>query len=147
MLRILLDENIPAALRRLITATKSPSPTIWAGRCLERRPDHRSRIQGFEVLITADQNIRINRIDGPSVGLIVLSTNIWPTIAPIRHRFGRDQENSARRLCAGSTDRPPRRGEFRQPRLTGRAYDHTHHVTSQLIMTKLPISAQGLHRC
>jgi hypothetical protein len=82
MLRILLDENIPAPLRRLIVGHEVTTAFDigWAG-ISNGRLIAAAEAAGFEVLITADSNIRYQQnLTGRRIALIVLSTNIWPTI-------------------------------------------------------------------
>lgn len=82
MLRILLDENIPAPLRSLIAAHQStPACDMgWAG-VSNGDLIAAAEADGFDVLITADGNIRYQQnLTGRRIALIVLSTNIWPTI-------------------------------------------------------------------
>jgi hypothetical protein len=82
MLRILLDENIPAALRRLIIGHQVvPAYDMgWAG-VSNGNLIVAAEADGFEVLITADRNIRYQQnLTRRRLALIILSTNIWPTI-------------------------------------------------------------------
>jgi hypothetical protein len=82
MLRILLDENIPAPLRHLIDAHQT-IPAYDAGWADLSNGDliAAAEADGFDLLITADRNIRYQQnLTGRRLSLIVLSTNIWPTI-------------------------------------------------------------------
>jgi hypothetical protein len=82
MLRILLDESIPAALRHLIAGHQvTPAYDMgWAG-VSNGDLIAAAEADGFEVLITADRNIRYQQnLTGRQLALIVLSTNIWPTV-------------------------------------------------------------------
>ena len=82
MLRILLDENLPTALSRLIV-DHHVTPAFemgWAG-ISNGDLIAAAEAEGFEVLITADQNIRYQQnLTGRRLILIVLCTNIWPII-------------------------------------------------------------------
>jgi len=79
-LRILPDEKLPAALRHLIGGHQVSAAYVngWTGvsngdLISAAEPD------GFEVLITADRNIRYQQnLTGRQLALIVVSTNIWP---------------------------------------------------------------------
>jgi hypothetical protein len=113
MLRILLDENIPAALRRLIIGHQVTLAYDmgWAG-VSNGDLITAAEAKGFEVLITADQNIRYQQnLTGRQLALIVLSTNIWPTIranpAPILAAIRKIQPGD---YMPVALDRPPRRG-------------------------------------
>jgi hypothetical protein len=82
MLRILLDENLPTALSRLIIGhhVTAAFELGWAG-ISNGDLIAAAEAEGFEVLITADQNIRYQQnLTGRRLILIVLSTNIWPII-------------------------------------------------------------------
>jgi hypothetical protein len=82
MLRILLDENLPAALSRLIAGHHvTPAFEMGWGGISNGDLIAAAEAEGFEVLITADQNIRYQQnLTGRRLILIVLSTNIWPII-------------------------------------------------------------------
>jgi hypothetical protein len=82
MLRILLDENLPTALSHLIVGhhVTAAFEMGWAG-ISNGDLIAAAEVEGFEVLITADQNIRYQQnLIGRRLILIVLSTNIWPII-------------------------------------------------------------------
>jgi predicted nuclease of predicted toxin-antitoxin system len=71
-MRILLDENIPRGLRRILqshdvrTALEMGWASIANGQLLDE-----AEKAGFEALVTSDQNF---------VSVVVLSTNRWATI-------------------------------------------------------------------
>ena len=79
---ILLDESVPAALRRLLAGHDVRS-TIYMGWSGLKNGEliARAEAEGFEILITADQSIRYqqNMTDRRLI-LIVLDTNFWPAI-------------------------------------------------------------------
>jgi predicted nuclease of predicted toxin-antitoxin system len=80
--RILLDESVPAGLRRFLTGfeVKTAPEMGWAGMSNGRLLDEAERA-GFEVLVTADSNIRAQqRLAGRRIALVVLTTNHWDTI-------------------------------------------------------------------
>jgi hypothetical protein len=112
MLRILLDENIPAPLRRLIIGHQVTLAYDmgWAG-ISNGDLIAAAEANGFEVFITADRNIRYQQnLVGRQLALIVLSTNIWPTIranpAPILSAIKNIQPSDYFEVAL---DRPPRR--------------------------------------
>lgn len=79
---ILLDENIPTALRRLIPGhdVRSVDYMGWSGL---KNGDliAAAEADGFEVMITADQSIRYQQnLATRRIALIVLNTNVWPLI-------------------------------------------------------------------
>lgn len=80
--RLLLDESVPVGLRVMLTAfaVKTAPEMGWAGisngELLDRAED-----AGFEIMVTADSNIRgQQRLIGRKISLIVLTTNHWNTI-------------------------------------------------------------------
>lgn len=82
MSRILLDESVPIALRRLLTGHDAKS-VIYMGWSALKNGDliAQAEAEGFEVMVTADQNIRYQQnITKRRLSLIVLDTNHWPTI-------------------------------------------------------------------
>lgn len=81
-MKILLDQNVPAPLTRFLPghdvthASTAGWETLANGDLLTA-----AEVDGFELLITADQNIRYQQnLTGRTICLIVLSTNDWPTI-------------------------------------------------------------------
>ena len=81
-LRILLDESVPAGLRRFLTGfeVKTAPEMGWAGMSNGRLLDEAERA-GFEVMVTADSNIQAQqRLAGRRIALVVLSTNHWDRI-------------------------------------------------------------------
>ena len=78
-LRLLFDQNIPAPLAKLLlghevrTAGQMGWEVVSNGDLLTLAEGH-----AFDVLITADQNIRYQQnLTARRIGLIVLSTNNW----------------------------------------------------------------------
>lgn len=81
-MRLLFDHNVPAPLRRLIPGhdTVFAEEQGWSelanGDLLAA-----AEAAGFDVLLTADRNLRHQQnLSGRRIGLVVLSTNHWPTI-------------------------------------------------------------------
>jgi hypothetical protein len=80
--RIMLDENVPAALRHLISG-REVRPAYQMGWSGLANGDLIAAVEaaGFDIPITADSNIRYQQnLENRRIALIVLSTNIWPTI-------------------------------------------------------------------
>ncbi len=82
MRRLLLDESIPAGLKRLLTSfeVKTAPEMGWAGisngHLLALAEQH-----GFDIMVTSDTNIRFqNRLAGRRIALVVATTNHWDTI-------------------------------------------------------------------
>jgi len=82
MRRILLDENAPVGLKSVLsghdvrTAPEMGWASLLNGRLLDA-----AEASGFEVMVTADQNIRTQQnLAGRKIALVVLATNHWLTI-------------------------------------------------------------------
>ena len=112
MRRILLDENVPAALRhRIVGHDVSPAYEMgWSGL---RNGDliAAAEAAGFAILITADRNIRHQQnLTNRRIALLVLTTNIWPVIradpAPILAAVETIQAGA---YVTITLERPPRR--------------------------------------
>ncbi len=112
MSRILLDENVPANLRRLLIGhdVKPVYLMGWSG-LANGKLIAAAEADGFDILVTADSNIRYQQnLVGRRIALVVLSTNIWPTIRSdpesVRRAVDSAQPGS---YTAVSFDRPPLR--------------------------------------
>lgn len=84
---VLLDESVPAALRRLLPGHDVRS-TIYMGWSGLKNGEliARAEAEGFEILITADQSIQYQQnMTGRRLILIVLDTNFWPAIRAAYH--------------------------------------------------------------
>ncbi len=80
--RILLDENVPAALRHLIDGHEvRPAYEMgWSG-LANGELIAAAEADGFAILVTADRNIRYQQnLTSRRIALVVLTTNIWPII-------------------------------------------------------------------
>ena len=81
-LRIILDENIPTALKRLLPGheVRSVRDLGWLaisnGRLLAM-----AEAAGFEVMITGDKNMRRQQnMAGRRIAMVVLSSSQWQTV-------------------------------------------------------------------
>lgn len=82
MRRILLDESVPLGLKAVLREHHvSAAPELgWAGITNGRLLDAAEEA-GFEILVTADRNIRAQQsLIGRRIAFVVLSTNHWVTI-------------------------------------------------------------------
>jgi predicted nuclease of predicted toxin-antitoxin system len=80
--RLLLDESVPIGLRGILTAfeVKAAPEMGWAGISNGKLLDL-AEAAGFEMMVTADSNIRAQqRLIGRKISLVVLTTNHWNTI-------------------------------------------------------------------
>ena len=78
-MKVLLDHNVPTKLRRHLTshAVRTVQEMLWQqlenGDLLTA-----AEIAGFEVIVTADQNLSYQQnLTGRKFGLVVLGTNDW----------------------------------------------------------------------
>ena len=118
MLRILLDENVPIGLKGLLAAfaVRTAEEMGWAGVTNGRLLDA-AEASGFQVLVTADRNIRMQqRLAGRKIALVVISTNHWDTIrenaAAVRSACYRAGEGTH---SVVQLPRPPRRRRVGPP--------------------------------
>ncbi len=81
-MRLLFDHNVPAPLRRLMPrcdisfADECGWSELTNGDLLAA-----AEAAGFDALLTADRNLRHQQnLSGRHIGLVVLSTNHWPTL-------------------------------------------------------------------
>jgi hypothetical protein len=82
MRRILLDEGVSVGLRRYLSgfSVEVVAEIGWAGRTNGDLLEAAERA-GFDVMVTADQNIRHQQnLTGRKLALVVLGINHWPTI-------------------------------------------------------------------
>lgn len=80
-MRLLFDHNVPAPLRRLMPGYD----TSFADECSWSEQKNGDLLAaaaaGFDVLLTAGRNLRHQQnLSGRHIGLVVLSTNHWPTL-------------------------------------------------------------------
>jgi hypothetical protein len=81
-LRVLFDKNVPYGTRHFLqqhhveTVDDHGWGAISNGELLKA-----AELAGFEVVVTADQNILYQQnLKGRRVGLVVLGSNIWPIV-------------------------------------------------------------------
>jgi len=82
-LRILFDKNVPAGVRRVLLKHEVRTfvemlwhPQLENGELLKLAEE-----EGFDLLVTSDQNIRYQQnLTGRKLALVVLGSNIWPVL-------------------------------------------------------------------
>lgn len=82
-MKILLDESTPQKLRFLIDIRHAVATTSFAGWSgLQNGELHmRAEDAGFEIFITADQELRYQQnMTGRNIAIVILSTNNWSVI-------------------------------------------------------------------
>jgi predicted nuclease of predicted toxin-antitoxin system len=108
-MRILLDENIPRGLRRILQGhdVRTASEMGWASIANGQLLDEAEKA-GFEALVTSDQNFVFQQnLAGRNIAVVVLSTNRWATI--------RVQPQTVQRAVANASP-----GTFSRVTLSGR---------------------------
>jgi hypothetical protein len=110
-MRILLDENIPRPLRGILPGhdVRSVPEMGWAsytnGRLLNE-----AEAAGFDAIITSDRNfVARQNLSGRNIAIVVLSTNIWPTIRTQPQTVQRAVANASPGTLTFATFRRPRR--------------------------------------
>ena len=96
-MRILLDENTPRGVRRILAShdVRTAPEMGWAGVSNGQLLDEAEKA-GFDALVTCDQNIVFQQnLVGRNIAVVVLSTNTWPII--------RAQPQSVRRAVADAS--------------------------------------------
>ena len=82
-MRILFDKNVPVGVRRFLP--KHEVHTVvdlkWDPQLENGELLNAAEAAGFDVMITADQNIRYQqKLTGRELSLVVLGSNIWPIV-------------------------------------------------------------------
>lgn len=112
MRRVLLDEGVPIGVRKLLFgySVQSVAEAAWAGLSNGELIEAGEQA-GFEVMVTADQNIRYQQnLTGRKLALVVLTTNHWATIQGHGARIlGAVAGATPGSYIAVSLPRPPKR--------------------------------------
>lgn len=82
-MRILFDKNVPVGVRRFLSGHEVLTfvemqwhPQLGNGELLKA-----GEAEGFDVLVTSDQNIRYQQnLTARRLALVVLGSNIWPIV-------------------------------------------------------------------
>ena len=82
-MRILFDKNVPVGVRGCLAGHEARTfadmrwhPQLENGELLKACEE-----EGFDVMVTADQNIRYQQnLTGRRLALVVLGSNIWPIV-------------------------------------------------------------------
>ena len=81
-MRILLDENAPSGLRRILAGhdVRTAPEMGWARYSNGQLLDEAEKA-GFEALITGDRSLPFQQnLTGRNIAVIIFSTNAWPII-------------------------------------------------------------------
>ena len=82
-MRIVFDKNVPVGVRRFLSEHRVRTfvemqwhPQLENGELLTA-----AEAEGFDLMVTADQNIRYQQnLTGRKLALVVLGSNIWPIV-------------------------------------------------------------------
>jgi hypothetical protein len=82
-LRVVFDKNVPVGVRRFLSKHEVRTfvemhwhPQLGNGELLRA-----AEAEGFDVMVTSDQNIRYQQnLTGRKLALVVLGSNIWPVV-------------------------------------------------------------------
>jgi hypothetical protein len=96
-MRIVLDENTPRGVRRILaghdvrTAAEMGWASIGNGQLLDE-----AEKAGFDALVTCDQNFPFQQnLAGRTIAVVVLSTNTWPIVRAQPQRVRRAVANAS----------------------------------------------------
>lgn len=113
-MRILLDENAPRGLRRMLAGhdVRTVPEMGWSGHANGQLLDEAQRA-GFDAIVTSDQNfVTQQSLTGRAIAVIIFSTNRWAAI--------RAQPQTVQRAIANARPGTFTRTVFRSPRQSRR---------------------------
>lgn len=82
-MRVLFDKNVPIGLRQFLFRyeVRTIAEMGWPLQLENGELLRRAEASSFDVLVTADQNIRYQQnLSGRRLALVVLGSNIWPLL-------------------------------------------------------------------
>ena len=81
-MRVLFDQGTPVPLRQHLTSHQvSTAFELQWGALRNGELIERAEAEGFEVLVTTDQNLKYQQnLTGRSMAIVVISTTSWPRI-------------------------------------------------------------------
>ncbi|MGB8918840.1 MAG: hypothetical protein WCC89_18445 [Candidatus Sulfotelmatobacter sp.] len=83
-MRILLDRNVPEKVRAFLSKheVRTISAMGWSARLKNGELLNAAEADGFDVLLTCDQNIRYQQnLSLRKLALVVLTSNLWPSVS------------------------------------------------------------------
>ena len=119
-MRILLDEDTPRPVRRILTGhdVRTVPEMGWNGYTNGQLLSEAERA-GFEALITGDRSLPFQQnLAGRNIAVIIFSTNAWPIIRTQPQTVQRAVANASPGAFTFATFRRPRRSR-RPPTPTG----------------------------
>jgi hypothetical protein len=93
--RILLDENVPHPLMRVLSGHEVSTVQGLGWRGILNGELLRIAEESFDVFILADKNMRYQQnMDGRRIAIIELPTNRWPLLLPLAPRIAEMVQNA-----------------------------------------------------
>jgi hypothetical protein len=83
-LRVVFDKNVPIGVRRFLAEheVRTFEETGWPLQVENGDLPKAAEAEGFDVVVTSDQNIRYQQnLTGRRLSLVVLGSNIWPLVS------------------------------------------------------------------
>ena len=83
-MRILFDKNVPVGVRLFLShhEVRTFVETGWPIQLENGKLLKEAEMAGFDVMVTADQNISYQQnLGGRKLALVVLGSNIWPIVS------------------------------------------------------------------
>jgi hypothetical protein len=86
--RIILDENVPFAVRRMLAPRQVTTVQQTGFRGLQNGALLAALEGAFDVFVTADKNLRYQQnLSGRTLAIVELPTNRWPLLRPLETRI------------------------------------------------------------
>jgi hypothetical protein len=86
--RIILDENVPFGVRRMLAPRQVTTVQQAGFRGLQNGALLAALEGAFDVFITADKNLRYQQnLTGRSLAIVELPTNRWPLLRPLEAKI------------------------------------------------------------
>jgi hypothetical protein len=101
-LRILFDRNVPVKVRGFLSQHEvwTIAELNWSPRLKNGELLNAAEAAGFDILLTCDQNIRYQQnLAGRKLALVILTSNLWPSVRNCGPAIELAVENSAPGSC------------------------------------------------
>jgi hypothetical protein len=86
--RIILDENVPFALRKMLAPRQVTTVQFAGFRGLKNGALLAAMEGAFDVFVTADKNLRYQQnLTGRKLGIVELPTNRLPSLRPLKAKI------------------------------------------------------------
>ena len=118
-MRILFDRNVPVGVRRFLSghSVQTFDETGWHAQLENGELLKAAEAAGFDVMITADQNIKHQQnLEGRRLSLVVLGSNIWPIVSNHAAAITTKVEEAVPGSLAVEMPVPPKRHALSPPK-------------------------------